>query len=454
MNSNYKNDKNIEMSERIAREVARRGGCAYFVGGFVRDMLMGRSRGKVKDVDIEVHGLGPEELERLLGTLGEVTSMGASFGVFSLRHYHIDIAMPRTEHATGRGHKDFTVFVDPFIGAENAARRRDFTVNALMQNVLTGEVLDYFGGKQDLERGILRHVNDESFVEDPLRAFRGAQFAARFGFEVAPETIALCSRMDVSALSTERVFGETEKALMQSGAPGVYFEVLSRMRQLECWFPEVQTFIEGPGNDGGDRAGSVAPERLAQISALLKTAAAMRGKASDPEGFMCGALTLALGGNTAWLRRLTANRKLRAYSEIIAAVAPEMVKYAADKVHFPDDRTKIHEAERMELLDRGIPAGDVLKMARAVLKNDKFLLPELLKRGDKQAIERENRELAALYAARDALPAVTGKDLTDNGLTPGPDFARGLKYGRALQLAGVDKPEALRRVLKLLREDE
>ena len=429
------------MSERIAREVARRGGCAYFVGGFVRDMLMGRSRGKVKDVDIEVHGITPEELEELLGTLGEVTAMGASFGVFSLRHYHIDIAMPRTEHATGRGHKDFTVFVDPFIGAENAARRRDFTVNALMQNVLTGEILDFFGGQRDLARGILRHVNDESFVEDPLRAFRGAQFAARFGFEVAPETIDICGRMDVSALSTERVFGETEKALLQSAQPGMYFEILAEMRQLDHWFPEVTA------------------ERLEPVSALLNTAARYRNSTSEPLGFMCGALTLALEGNTSWLRRLTSNRKLRLYSDNIAAVALGTVKNAADAAHSAQAAAapaavNLHEAERMELLDRGIPAGDVLKMARVVLKNDKYLLPGLLKRGDKQAIERQNRELAGSYAVRDVLPAVTGADLLECGLTPGPEFARGLKYGRTLQLAGVEKNEALRRVLKLLGKGE
>ncbi|MBO7406427.1 MAG: hypothetical protein J6V14_02260, partial [Clostridia bacterium] len=294
---------------------------------------------------------------------------------------------------------------------------------------------------RDLARGILRHVNDESFVEDPLRAFRGAQFAARFGFEVAPETIDICGRMDVSALSTERVFGETEKALLQSAQPGMYFEILAEMRQLDHWFPEVTA------------------ERLEPVSALLNTAAGYRNSTSEPLGFMCGGLTLALEGNTSWLRRLTSNRKLRWYSDNIAAVALGTVKNAADAVHSAQAAAapaavNLHEAERMELLDRGIPAGDVLKMARVVLKNDKYLLPGLLKRGDKQAIERQNRELAGSYAVRNVLPAVTGADLLECGLTPGPEFARGLKYGRTLQLAGVEKNEALRRVLKLLGKGE
>ena len=92
------------MSRKIARRVAQRGGCAYFVGGFVRDMLLGNDSDSM-DVDIEVHGIRPEELKEVLSDLGEVVSMGVSFGIFSLRHYNIDIAMPRREHATGRGHR-------------------------------------------------------------------------------------------------------------------------------------------------------------------------------------------------------------------------------------------------------------------------------------------------------------------------------------------------------------
>lgn len=105
--------------------------------------------------------------------------IGESFGVFGMKGYALDIAMPRKEEVRGQGHNDFDIFVDPFIGTEAAARRRDFTCNALMQDVLTGEIVDYFGGVEDLKSGLLRHVNDKSFAEDPLRVLRAAQFAAR-----------------------------------------------------------------------------------------------------------------------------------------------------------------------------------------------------------------------------------------------------------------------------------
>ena len=168
-----------ETARRIAQEVQPLGGSVYYVGGCVRDRLLGRES---KDLDIEVHGITPQQLEIVLDRMGGRRTVGASFGVYGLAGCGLDIAMPRREAAVGRGHRDFTVEVDPWLGPERAARRRDFTVNALMEDVLTGQVLDFFGGREDLRRGLLRHVDDRSFPEDPLRVLRGAQFAARFGF--------------------------------------------------------------------------------------------------------------------------------------------------------------------------------------------------------------------------------------------------------------------------------
>ena len=236
-------DKNIILAGQIAEAAAAAGGRAYYVGGFVRDRLM---QAENKDVDIEVHGISFRELEQILSRFGEQKVMGASFGIFGLKHYDLDIAMPRSEKATGRGHKDFEVYVDPFIGPEKAALRRDFTINAMMQDVLTGEVLDFYGGREDLEAGLIRHVNDATFVEDPLRVLRAAQFAARFEFRIADETRALCRGMDLTALSKERIMGELEKALLKARSPSVFFEELGRIGQLKTWFPEIAKIPEMP----------------------------------------------------------------------------------------------------------------------------------------------------------------------------------------------------------------
>ena len=207
------------MARRVAEAVQQAGGRTYFVGGYVRDLLLGREN---KDIDIEVHGVSVQCLEGILDQLGERLTMGASFGVMGLRHYDLDIAMPRSETANGRGHKDFEIFVDPFLGEDKAASRRDFTMNALMQDALTGEILDFFGGKDDILHRRIRHVNDQTFAEDPLRVFRAAQFAARFGFEVAEETTALSSTMDVTALPGERIMLELEKALLKAPKPSLF----------------------------------------------------------------------------------------------------------------------------------------------------------------------------------------------------------------------------------------
>jgi len=143
--------KNIEMAKKIAERVHNHGGQTYFVGGYVRDKILGKEN---KDIDIEVHNIIPKVLKSILSELGEIKTQGASFGVYNIKGYDIDIAQPRSEIATGRGHKDFEVSVDPFIGTEKASMRRDFTINALMEDVITGEIVDHFNGVQDIWNSI------------------------------------------------------------------------------------------------------------------------------------------------------------------------------------------------------------------------------------------------------------------------------------------------------------
>ena len=181
--------KDLEKARAIAEKVAREGGRSFFVGGFVRDRIRGEEN---KDIDMEVHRLSFDKLQEILKSEGNCIMIGAGFGIFSLKGFRLDVAMPRTEKATGRGHRDFAVDVDPFIGEKKAAARRDFTMNALMQDILTGEILDFNGGIQDIRGRIIRHVDPRTFGEDPLRALRGCQFAARLGYSIAEETIALC----------------------------------------------------------------------------------------------------------------------------------------------------------------------------------------------------------------------------------------------------------------------
>ena len=285
-------NKNLMMAEKIAASVSEAGGSTYYVGGYVRDKLLGIDN---KDIDIEIHGISPEKLADILDSLGKRTEMGASFGIYGLRGYDLDIAMPRKEEATGRGHKDFAVYVDPYLGTYKAALRRDFTMNALMQDVLTGKVVDHFGGVADLHKGVLRHVNSKTFVEDPLRVLRAAQFAARFDCTLAPETVSIARTMDLSTLASERIFGELEKALLKAERPSVFFREMSRMEQMTLWFPEVEQ-LKGIGQNP-----LYHPEGDVYIHSMqvLDRAALYREQAKDPVGFMLSALVHDFGKITA-----------------------------------------------------------------------------------------------------------------------------------------------------------
>lgn len=232
----YKED--YALTTQIAKDVKALGGTAYLVGGIVRDKLLGIQN---DDIDIEVHGIMPEQLKEILQKYGELKTIGNSFGIYNLNGYDIDIAMPRKETANGRGgHKDFEVLVDPFCGVEEAAKRRDFTINSIYMDILTGEYIDPYNGILDLKNGIIRATNKDTFIEDPLRVLRAARFASRFNFSIAPETIELCSTMDLSKLPKERVMEELIKLFGNSinGRKSVFFDTLYACNQTE-WFKEI-----------------------------------------------------------------------------------------------------------------------------------------------------------------------------------------------------------------------
>ncbi|MET0623855.1 MAG: HD domain-containing protein [Pyrinomonadaceae bacterium] len=221
---------------RLARAVGEAGGRALLVGGCVRDRLMGR---EVKDWDVEVYGVEPAHLRELLARFGRVNVVGEAFTVYKLGQ-DVDVSIPRRERKTGRGHRGFYIEGDPSMSFEEAARRRDFTVNAILEDPLgDGEIIDPYRGRADIDAGRLRAVAPETFVEDSLRVLRAAQFAARFGFEVEEKTIDLCRSIDLTDLPAERVWGELEKILLAARAPSVGLRWLDRLNVTPQLFPEL-----------------------------------------------------------------------------------------------------------------------------------------------------------------------------------------------------------------------
>ncbi len=226
----------------LARAVSDAGGRALLVGGCVRDALMQRS---AKDWDLEVYGVAPERLREILDRFGPVNVVGEAFTVYKLGA-HLDVSIPRRERKSGRGHRAFVIEGDPSMTFEDAARRRDFTINAILQDPLTGELIDPFGGQKDIDAHVLRAVSTETFVEDSLRVLRAAQFAARFEFQIDDDTVALCRTMDLTDLPAERIWGELEKLLLRAQRPSIGLDWLSKLGALEQVFPEIQTLIGVP----------------------------------------------------------------------------------------------------------------------------------------------------------------------------------------------------------------
>lgn len=218
----------------IAERVRHAGGRALVVGGWVRDRLMQHPS---KDIDLEVFGVDAERLRAILQTFGPVNTVGESFTVYKLGD--IDVSLPRRESKTGRGHKGFTIAGDPAMSIAEAARRRDFTVNAISWDPLTGEYLDPFDGRGDIERRVLRVVDPATFADDSLRVLRALQFAARFEFEIEPSTKALCRRIPLDDLPAERVWGEIEKLLLRARRPSIGFALALELGVVARLFPEL-----------------------------------------------------------------------------------------------------------------------------------------------------------------------------------------------------------------------
>jgi tRNA nucleotidyltransferase (CCA-adding enzyme) len=232
----------LGVARAVAAAVKNRGGRALVVGGWVRDQLRDHPS---KDIDVEVFGISQDELPRLLAAFGRVEAVGQSFAVYKLATAAgtLDVALPRRDSKTGRGHKGFEVRGDPTMSFEDAARRRDFTVNAISVDPLTGEYIDPFDGRGDLEKRVLRAVDPTTFGEDSLRVLRAVQFAARFEFTLDDRTAALCRTIPLDDLPAERVWGEIEKLLIQAERPSIGLALALDLGVIDRLLPELKALV-------------------------------------------------------------------------------------------------------------------------------------------------------------------------------------------------------------------
>jgi len=235
--------------ETISKKLQEHNAKAIIVGGSVRDHFLNLP---IKDYDIEVYGLqNMEQLENILSEFGSVNLVGKSFGVLKFVHEkeEYDFSFPRLESKVAKGHRGFDIQINGKMSFKEASKRRDFTINAIGYDIEEKYFLDPFNAQIDIDKQILRHIDDNSFVEDPLRVYRAVQFSARFDYDLANETKMLCKDMIskgmLKELPKERVYGEWKKLLLKAEKPSLGFELMRELGVLQ-YFPELEAIINVP----------------------------------------------------------------------------------------------------------------------------------------------------------------------------------------------------------------
>lgn len=423
--------------------IIRAGGRPLLVGGAVRDMLFGLAPA---DVDVEVYGIDGNTLTAALAPFGRVDAVGRSFGVLKLRlnGYDVDVALPQRRHPPPGGERGALPDVDPGLEPRDALARRDFTFNALAITS-SGELLDFFGGREDLQARILRHTS-AAFGDDPLRVLRAMQLAARFDLRLAPETALLCRTLLPAAggIAPDRIWREWQKWALFGAYPSAGLRVLDETGWLTL-YPELASLQGCPQDarfhpegdvwthtlhvcDGAaqlaDRDALDARERVVLLFAALshdlgkpattvvEADGAVRSPGHAQEGVPLAQAFLARIGAPHWLER---------------PVAPLVREHLAHLSAPPTPRTVRRLAARL------VPA--TLVQWERLLEADASGRPPM-------PPERPGRAFLALAeaegaAARPPPPLVHGRDLIAAGIEPGPRLGTLLRRAYEAQLDGA-----------------
>ena len=232
--------------EDILINLQELGATPILVGGCVRDYFLNIP---VKDYDVEIFGIDCFEIiEKSLKKYGSVKLVGKSFGVLTLRvdEYDFDFALPRIEKKIGNTHQDFEVITNANLSFKEAAIRRDFTINAIGYDFSKKEFLDPFNGINDLRNKTIKHIDDDTFIEDSLRVYRAVGFASRFDFKIEEKTKVLCKQIvlndELKYLPKERIYEELKKLFLKSSKPSIGFELIRELGILK-YFPELEVLI-------------------------------------------------------------------------------------------------------------------------------------------------------------------------------------------------------------------
>ena len=448
--------------------LAEAGGRPYLVGGAVRDALLERP---FEDWDVEVFGLPAERLEAVLAAHGRVDAVGQAFRVYKLSGVPgvggaLDVALPRRDSKVGPGHRGIAAAGDLALSVPEAARRRDFTINAMLYDAASGELLDPWGGRGDLTARVLRAVDPATFGDDPLRALRAVQFAARYELAVDPATASLCASMPLRELPPDRVWGEVEKLLLKARRPSLGLALVAEWGLLDPVAPELAPLAETPQDPEWHPEGDVWTHTLQVVDEARQLLDGLEADRPRQLAVMLGALCHDLG-KPATTRFENGRTRSRGHEE--AGLAPTTSLLDRWNVHtrqgydvraqvlalvaqhlkpgqLYDDRERVSDGA-IRRLARKCEADLLYRVARA------DCLGRRPGRFEPVAMEWFRERVRALdVEQRPPEPLLKGRDLIELGVEPGPLMGELLRAIYDMQLDGTvttleaARAEAARRI--------
>ncbi|MDD4803110.1 MAG: HD domain-containing protein [Syntrophomonas sp.] len=422
------------MLNKIAADITFHGGQAFYVGGYVRNIILGISEPEGEDIDIEVYFLSIQELQSILSNYGSVHLVGKSFPVLKISgHPEWDFTLPASSNLT------FT----------EACLRRDFTINSMMMNIISGEIIDILGGKADAANRIIKHTNGEVFSEDPLRVYRAIQFAARLNFHIHPETLKLINQTDLQKIAPERIYEELRKMLL-SPQPSIGLRYMQETNVLERMHPLLYNLIGCPQSPQHHPEGDVWEHTLL----VVDQAARLRSQAKNPAAFMFAALLHDIGkpettrmkedkitsyGHDVWGEKLAVSfmgdlTKNRAFIKEVAVLVREHMH----PVLLYKGREHVSDKAIRKLINR-INLHELLLISEAdfngrAVKRDFQVIREWF-------LEKSSR--LGLKLNEKIEPLIKGRDLIQMGLSPGPNFLKVLDFAFELQMEGKTRGEII-----------
>ena len=425
--------------DQIVHAIATAGGRALIVGGWVRDHLL---KIESKDLDFEVFNLELDRLEGVLKKFGRVQRVGKQFGVLRVEGLDVDFSLPRRDNKVGSGHRGFEVETDPTMSFEDAALRRDLTINSMGFDPVTGEILDPHGGKADLRDKTLRATSVKHFSEDPLRGLRAIQFAARLKMHASPQLIELCSELDLSELPKERFRTEFDKWFCRGLEPSTGLSLLFAAG-LERHFPGLASLKQHSALDLGKRLDAIAQSTglrdLERIALSLATMALFFERTStatmtdmNPES-----------GNR-WHPSQRNTSAGAAHLHFLNHIG-QPIKAQEQSMRWLHTLEWLEDEPPSEVSDGEIRRLATYLQVASIPLSHWLIGVEASTKIPKQWCEDIRTRSAQLGCLDEAQPdVVQGRDLIRRGLKPGPKFASILQACRRLQDdEGLDDADTL-----------